>query len=69
VILKARIDATTGDFIDGRLVPVRLVNGGIPEPDPSGESIRLIKELTVSDMKTPSIVIEDSGAIRPLNNR
>jgi poly-gamma-glutamate capsule biosynthesis protein CapA/YwtB (metallophosphatase superfamily) len=69
VILKARIDATTGDFIDGRLVPVRLANGGIPEPDLSGESIKLIKELTASDIKARSIIIEDSGAIRPLNNR
>ena len=67
VILKARIGATTGDFIDGRLVPVRLVNGGIPEPDSSGESIKLIKELTSADIKVRSIVIEDNGVIRPLN--
>jgi hypothetical protein len=67
VILKARIDTTTGNFLDGRLVPVRLVNGGIPEPDPSGESIKLIKELTAADIRPSSIVIEDSGVIRPLN--
>jgi poly-gamma-glutamate capsule biosynthesis protein CapA/YwtB (metallophosphatase superfamily) len=66
VILKARLDATTGDFIDGRLVPVRLVNGGIPEPDPDGESIRLIKDLTGTDIKPRSIVIEENGVIRPL---
>ena len=66
VILKARIDTGTGNFLDGRLVPLRLVNGGIPEPDTSGESIRLIKELTAADIKPWSIVIEDSGIIRPL---
>jgi poly-gamma-glutamate capsule biosynthesis protein CapA/YwtB (metallophosphatase superfamily) len=66
VILKARIDATTGNFLDGRLVPVRLINGGIPEIDPSGEAIRLIKDLTATDIKPRSIVIEDSGVIRPI---
>jgi hypothetical protein len=66
VILKARIDATTGNFLDGRLVPVRLINGGIPELDPSGEAIRLIKDLTATDIKPRSIVIEDSGVIRPI---
>ncbi len=67
IILRARIDATTGNFLDGRLVPVRLANGGIPEPDPSGESIRLIRELTATDIKPQSIVIEDNGVIRPLS--
>lgn len=67
VILKAKIDTTTGNFLDGRLVPVRLVNGGIPEIDPSGEAIRLIKDLTATDIKPRSIVIEDDGTLRPLN--
>lgn len=66
LILKARIDAATGNFLDGRLVPIRLANGGIPEPDPSGESIRLVRDLTATDIKPRSIVIEDNGAIRPL---
>jgi len=48
-------------------VPVRLANGGIPEIDPAGESIRLIKDLTATDIKPRSIVIEDNGVIRPLN--
>jgi poly-gamma-glutamate capsule biosynthesis protein CapA/YwtB (metallophosphatase superfamily) len=67
VILKARLDATTGNFLDGRLVPVRLVNEGIPEIDPDGDSIKLIKDLTAADIKPHSIIIEDNGVIRPLN--
>ena len=66
VILKARLDATTGNFLDGRLVPIRLLNGGIPEVDPTGESIRLIKDLTATDIRPRSIVIEDNGVIFPL---
>lgn len=65
VILKARIDAATGNFIDGRLVPVRLVNGGIPNIVPTDEPISLIKGLTETDIRPPSILIEDTGAIRP----
>lgn len=67
VILKARLDEATGNFIEGRLIPVELKNGGIPEFDPSGEGIRLIKDLTTADIKSRSIIIEDSGTIRPLN--
>jgi hypothetical protein len=66
VILKARIDSATGNFLDGRLVPVRLINGGIPEIDPTGDAIRLIMELTATDIKPRSIVIEDNGVIFPL---
>jgi hypothetical protein len=66
VILKVRIDAATGNFVGGRLVPVRLVNDGIPEPDPTGESIRLIRDLSAADIKPSSIVIEDNGLIRPV---
>jgi hypothetical protein len=67
VILKARIDVTTGSFLDGRLVPVRLLNGGIPQIDLAGDAIRLIKDLTATDIKPRSIVIEDNGVIRPMN--
>jgi poly-gamma-glutamate capsule biosynthesis protein CapA/YwtB (metallophosphatase superfamily) len=66
VILKARIDATTGNFLAGRLVPVRLINGGMPEIDPTGEAITLIKYLTATDIKPRSIVIEDNGVLRSL---
>lgn len=67
VVLKARLDGVTGNFIDGRLAPVRLVNGGIPEIDPTGEAIKLIKDLTATDIKPSKIIIEDTGVIRPLN--
>ena len=32
-ILKVKLDLENGDFLEGRLVPVKLVQGGIPEPD------------------------------------
>ena len=67
IILKAKLDGATGNFIEGRLIPVKLQNGGIPEIDPSGDAIRLIKDLTATDIRSPSIIIEDSGTVRPFN--
>lgn len=66
IIMKVRIDGATGNFLEGRLVPVHLTNGGIPEIDCSGEAINLMKKLTARDMKPQSIVIEDNGVIRPM---
>jgi len=62
-----RFHAATGNFLDGRLVPVRLANGGMPEIDFTDEAIRLIKDLTATDIKPRSIIIEDNGVIRPLS--
>jgi len=61
VILKARIDASTGDFIDGELVPVRLVNEGIPLRDPTGRGITIIRKLTKEDTAGGNISIADNG--------
>jgi poly-gamma-glutamate capsule biosynthesis protein CapA/YwtB (metallophosphatase superfamily) len=67
VILKARIDGKTGNFIDGKLVPLRLVDGGIPVIDPSAEAVDLMRSLTAADIKPPTIVIDPEGMLRPLN--
>jgi poly-gamma-glutamate capsule biosynthesis protein CapA/YwtB (metallophosphatase superfamily) len=44
VILKVRLDLETGDFVEGQIVPLKLVEGGIPEIDPDGEGIHIIKK-------------------------
>lgn len=66
VILKATLDGGTGNFIEGRLIPIKLENGGIPEIDHSADAIKLIRDLTETDIKHASIVIEDNGVLRPL---
>jgi hypothetical protein len=65
VILKAKLDERTGDFVGGRLVLVRLANRGIPEIDPSGEAAQSVKNLTKQDIESPGIVIEENGLLRP----
>jgi len=64
-VLQARLNAETGDFIGGTLVPVRLVNEGIPEPDPNRKAIALVKSLTAKDIPRSGIVISADGTISP----
>ena len=45
-ILKVNLDLKNGQFLEGRLIPIKLVNGGVPVPDSQKEGIRLLKELT-----------------------
>jgi len=64
VVLKVNVDAATGDFQDGVLVPVKLGTQGIPVPDSSGKAITLIRKLTKQDIKNPGLIISDDGAVR-----
>jgi len=64
MILKARMDDETGNFIDGEIVPVKLVDGGIPEPDRERKTIGLVQKLTKEDIKNGTIIIANSGKIR-----
>ncbi len=63
LILRVRLDAQTGDFLNGRLVPVKLMDGGIPRTDTEGKGIRLIKAL--SEERGDSLVIKETGEIAP----
>lgn len=63
VILKAEIDSETGDFVRGKLVSLRLLNRGVPEIDPEGEAVKLIKGLAEEDLGNPNIVIAESGEL------
>ncbi len=53
LILEAELDAT-GQFIGGKVIPVRLDGNGIPHLDNNFASVKLIRELTQLDFpKTP----------------
>ena len=64
VALKVRLDAATGDFQEGELLPVKLGTQGIPVPDSSGKAIALIRNLTKQDIKDPGLIITEDGVIR-----
>lgn len=63
VILKAKMDTKTGDFIGGEIVSVKLLNGGIPEIDPDRGAVKLIQKLTREDIGNSNITIADNGTL------
>jgi hypothetical protein len=66
VILKARLDLQTGEFIEARLVPLKLANGGLPEKDPEGEAIRMMKNGSPAFKSVQEVQIDLTGKVRPL---
>jgi hypothetical protein len=58
-----RLDADTGDFVEGRVVSVRLVNEGIPEPDPEQQAVDLARRLTRQDIPNAGITIAGDGTL------
>jgi hypothetical protein len=69
VVLTAHLDATTGDFLDGQLMPVKLGTQGIPVPDSRRKAITLIRDLTKQDIENPGLVIADDGALQVKNGK
>jgi hypothetical protein len=63
VILKAKLNLDTGDFLEGRLVPVKLDKKGIPEPDNNGEGVLLLKDLIHKNDSLFNVRITDQGEI------
>jgi poly-gamma-glutamate capsule biosynthesis protein CapA/YwtB (metallophosphatase superfamily) len=62
-ILKVNLDLENGQFLEGRLIPIKLVNGGIPIPDSQREGILLLKELTHKNGYDFNARIMDEGEI------
>ena len=63
MILRIELDLQKGAFMEGRIFPVKLLNGGLPEPDESGEALELIKELTQRDRSRFNVRIDKGGRI------
>jgi capsule synthesis protein PGA_cap len=62
-VLRVTLDQN-GRFVGGRLVPVRLVGPGQPEPDSSGAGISLIRQLSQEDLGAHAARISSSGRIQ-----
>lgn len=52
-----------GAFRSGRIASVRLIEAGRPVPDPSGEGVRLIRELSREDLGKAAVRVGGSGRI------
>ncbi len=62
-ILKIKLDLETGEFLEGHLVPVKLIQGGIPAPDSKGEGVQLLRELTHKNGDLFNVRISEEGGI------
>lgn len=63
VILDAEIDLQTGDFLKGKLIPIKQVGNGIPVLDNFNEGYHLIKELTLNDISEPNLIFVEEERI------
>ncbi len=65
-ILRVRIDAESGDLLDGELIPVKLVRRGIPVMDPARESVGLVRKVTAKDIRGTKSPLADNGKLVPV---
>ncbi len=65
-VLRARIDAGTGDLVGAEVLSFRLAGDGIPEPDPERKAVHLIRDLTRKDIARPHIALSNSGKVSVL---
>src|SRR5512134_674336 len=67
LVLKASIDMGTGDFTGGTIVPVQLLERGIPFLDPDKKAIALIRELSAELQPESGLLIGEDGALAPVS--
>jgi len=63
VILSARIDPKTGNFLGGEITPVKLSADGVPAIDPKQQALGILNNLITRDIREPRTVIDGKGSI------
>uniref|UniRef100_UPI004047ABE7 CapA family protein n=1 Tax=Roseivirga sp. TaxID=1964215 RepID=UPI004047ABE7 len=63
-IMDIEIDLTTGNLVQGKIIPTKQVDRGIAVFDPEGKAIQLIKSLSESDFKQSTLTINADGSFR-----
>jgi poly-gamma-glutamate capsule biosynthesis protein CapA/YwtB (metallophosphatase superfamily) len=63
-VLHVRLTAR-GAFHSGRITSVRLVDAGMPEPDPTGAGQQLIVQLSRDDLGSRAVRVTPTGRIAP----
>lgn len=60
-ILNLELDENTGDFLRGKIIPVKQVDRGIPVYDSLYEAVDLISKLTKEDFPDSKIIFNPQG--------
>ncbi len=63
-VLEVELGAD-GRFIKGKLLPTKQEGQGLPKPDPSGQGIQFVKQLSQADFAKTAPTIRDDGTILP----
>jgi poly-gamma-glutamate capsule biosynthesis protein CapA/YwtB (metallophosphatase superfamily) len=64
MVLEVELDRE-GRFLSGRILATRQHGEGIPEPDPQGGVISLVRKLTAQDFPQSGAQISEEGVISP----
>lgn len=62
LVLEATLDSK-GRFLEGRILPTRQMDGGIPVRDHQASAIHLVRKLSIEDFLETSVVISSNGKI------
>jgi poly-gamma-glutamate capsule biosynthesis protein CapA/YwtB (metallophosphatase superfamily) len=65
-VLRAEIDLETGNFSSGAIVPMELLDRGIPFLDQEKKAVKIIRELTAERQVEPGLVIGEDGVLTPV---
>jgi poly-gamma-glutamate capsule biosynthesis protein CapA/YwtB (metallophosphatase superfamily) len=68
LVLEVELDRQ-GNFIAGKIHPLQLTSDGVPQPDPKGKTIRLMRSLTKQDFPKTPLTIKDDGTITVLSKQ
>ncbi len=64
VVLELELDQA-GQFVSGKLLPTKQVEGGIPKRDEAARAVALIRTLSQEDFPTTAPKIGDDGTLSP----
>jgi poly-gamma-glutamate capsule biosynthesis protein CapA/YwtB (metallophosphatase superfamily) len=67
VILRVTLDRKTREFVKGAVIPVQILGGGLPEPDPEGKAIEVIRGLVEDDFDAPAVLLSEEGELSIVN--
>ena len=67
VILRVSLNRETGELVRGEVLPVRILGGGLPEPDPEGKALQILRGLAEEDFSSPAVRLSEEGEISIVN--